>query len=449
MNSYFITTLGCPKNQADSRQMERSLLRAGYRPVPVAEDADFHLINSCAFVESARAETIETVLSSAGLKRSRPRQKLVLVGCFAERYAGVLEDELPEVDFAFGTGRYQLAGELLSQHFGAPEAVALAGFGEFLRVGQTAAPVKISEGCNRGCAFCAIPTFRGAFQDIASGEILEEVRKLVAAGVREIDLVSQDTNRYGGKVENLLALLSELHQVPELTWIRLLYLYPDARTLQIWRGIVERGLDRVVPYLESPVQHASDRVLRAMRRSGSYAQFVDLFGSVRSLRPELEVRTSLLLGFPGEEDSDVATVIDFVREVRPEKLALFAYSQEEDTPGFARGDPIPREEKAARLNAVREAHLEVLHELHLERVGRQFQAMIESSEGAPIVRRAQDAPEVDELVYLDAAAPGLKAGEVCTVEITGFFEYDMTGRIVESVTDRAESHQSASSGAQG
>jgi ribosomal protein S12 methylthiotransferase len=459
--------------------MERSLRRRGLVLAADAPSSDFHLINSCSFIESARVETIQTVLEASGLKKDRPAQKLILAGCFSERYASAVREELPEVDLSFGTGLYHRAGELLGDRFGLPQwsvadqAPGATAFASTRISSAPYAPVKISDGCNRGCAFCAIPSFRGAFRDIARPAILAECRALVAEGVREICLVSQDTNNYGGDAGTLLDLLEELHTVEGLRWIRLLYLYPDPRTEQIWRGIAERGLcwrdaqgasgGRIVPYLESPVQHVSADVLRAMRRFGSYERFRDLFGLVRALIPDLEIRTSFLVGYPGETGADVELLQEFIAEVRPEKLALFTYSPEEGTPGYAKGDPIPAAEKARRVNQVRQVHLELLREIHRERTGRRYRCMVDSVDprgGQLVARRAQDAPEVDEVIFVerrpadrsgDAAtrsAPGpgpaektpelaLAPGDLLDVEINGFYEYDMTGEIVAATGEGA------------
>lgn len=435
--------------------MERSLLRRGFVRARSSEDCDYHLINSCSFIESAREETIRTVLDAADLKRERADQKLILAGCFSERYATAVRDELPEVDLSFGTGLYHRAGDILSDRFGAPpewRGDRAPGAGEMIAARQDVlqdaaargtmyAAVKISDGCDRGCAFCAIPNFRGAFRDTPRDDILAECRRLVQhEGVRELCLVSQDTNRYGGNVESLLDLLEDLHgaDFDTLAWVRLLYLYPDPRTEQILRGIRARGLGlaaggRIVPYLESPVQHVSSKVLRAMRRYGDADRFADLFALARELFPDLEIRTSFLLGFPGEEPEDIDALITFLHRVKPEKLALFAYSIEEDTPGFALGDPVPAAEKAARVNAVREEHLQILKDLHVSRRGRQYRCLVDGGDGTNwILRRPQDAPEVDEVVFVERAQDGnseFRPGELLDVEITGFYEYDMTGRI--------------------
>ncbi|MBX7057796.1 MAG: MiaB/RimO family radical SAM methylthiotransferase [Leptospirales bacterium] len=434
--SYYITTLGCPKNQADSREMDVSLARQGFERATSADRADLHLINSCAFIESARVETIQMVMEAAQLKRSHGAQHLVLAGCFAERYSSEVQNELPEVDLSFGTGIYHRAGEIVAERFGLSGAHSIdqaSSLANFLptRFGRPYAPVKLSDGCDRGCSFCAIPQFRGPFRQREETEILAECAALVERGVRELMLVSQDTNRYGGRdVQALPRLVEDISQLPGVQWLRLLYLYPDARTEQLLRELARRRPAALVPYLETPLQHVSARVLRAMRRSGDRNHFADLFALARDLFADLEIRTSFLVGFPGEEEEDVQQLLEFIKEMRPEKMAVFTYSPEEGSPGFDLGDPVSEEQKAERANRLRQAHLAVLRELHAQRVGRSYRCMVEKSSGQELaVRRPQDAPEADELVFLDPE-PGLRPGDMVDVEISGFFEYDMSGRLL-------------------
>ncbi len=426
--TFYITTLGCPKNQADTRAMEDSLRARGYSQVASAEQADVHLINSCAFVEEARLETIETVFEAAAVKESRPGQKLVLAGCFAERYRAEVAAEMPEVDFAFGTGRYEKAGELVGSAFEKVWARSLSTAPRAAPAPSTrgvSAPIKISDGCDRTCAFCAIPSFRGPFRERPAADIIAEARGLAAQGVREVCLVSQDSNAFGGgRPHALLDLIEGLHEVEDLAWIRLLYLYPDVRTEKLLRGIAVRTLPRLVPYFESPIQHTSARVLKAMRRAGSREFFRDLFALAREVWPQAEVRTTLLLGFPGEEEEDVEDVLDFLDEVRPEKLALFPYSPEEGTAGSLLSGAVSPAVATERVNRVRERHLELLRDIHRRRVGRVFDCLIEEVGERTVGRRPQDAPEVDEVVYIEDAHA--RVGDILRVRISGFFEYDMT-----------------------
>lgn len=443
-HSFYITTLGCPKNTADSREMERSLLVEGFQPADDAESADFHLINTCSFIESAREQTIETVFEAIDVKEAvqskRADQKLVVVGCFTERYQAAVTEEWPEVDFSFGTGLYHRAGALIREAFRIPRPhdSEISSPFEHLkrRERHPYAPVKVSDGCDRKCAFCAIPQFRGAFRSRESDEIFTECSDLGAAGVREICLVSQDTNAFGGKPEALVDLIERLNTIDSLHWLRLLYLYPDKKTERILRLLAERGLNRskLVPYLESPVQHVSSSVLKAMKRAGDSSYFKDLFALARELFPGLEIRTSFLLGFPGETAADVDELHRFVEETRLEKMALFAYSPEEGTSGYALGNLPDPDETKERINELRQTHLKVLADIHLQRVGQTYRCMVDELHPTEIIcRRPQDAPEIDETVVIPFKyQKGMKLpapGDLVEVEITGFFEYDMEGRL--------------------
>ncbi len=410
------------------------MLRANFQPIADAAHADYHIINSCAFIEAARQETIETVLSAAEIKKS-PRQKLILAGCFSERYSKSLSSWLPEVDLQFGTGLYHRAGELIANAFGAPlkkagQQIPSAAAAILPTSGRPYAPLKISDGCDRGCSFCAIPLFRGPYRFLELDEIKAECQRLLAEGVREVCLVSQDTNRYGGSVDAFLKLLSELHDLSALRWIRLLYMYPDSLTEAIFQKIGQEKWTKLVPYLESPVQHVSPSLLRSMRRSGNYDRYLEIFAVARQSLPGLELRTSFLIGFPGEKESDVELLLRFLHDARPEKLALFAYSAEEGRPTV--GDTIDPVVVAERINRLREEHLTLLKEMHRQRVGRIYSCMVDSV-GAQylLARRPQDAPDIDEVVFVERennlSPRDIVAGDIVDIEIGGFCEYDMMG----------------------
>lgn len=426
--SFHITTLGCPKNDADSRAMERSLRSLGFVKARSSSDAEFHLINSCAFIEDARKETIQTVLDAAAGKERSPGQKLILAGCFSERYSAEVTAELPEVDFAFGTGLYGKAGDLIAEKFQVPHEKSAPDFAAMPAASGHTAPVKISDGCDRSCTFCAIPAFRGSFRSTDRTEILTEIRSLVDGGLKEVCLVSQDTNSYGKSPADLLALLDEMEGIEGLQWIRLLYLYPDKKTEKIVQGLGSRTGGKIVPYLESPVQHVSSRILKGMKRAGDGEFFRDLFRQARELIPNVEIRTTFLLGFPGEEESDVDELMRFITDARPEKLALFAYSEEAGTGAEGLAHP-----KAAvvkdRLNRVRAHHLNMLKEVHRSRVGRVYECMVDAVERTQIVcRRPQDAPDIDEVVFVprQMVTANPAPGSLLSLRVDGYHEYDMT-----------------------
>lgn len=415
--------------------MHHSLLEEGFSPAQTPEESDFHLINTCTFIRSATEETIQTILGAAHAKKQEG-QKLVVVGCFAERYPKDISAEIPEVDLVFGTGKYSQAGRIIREAFRRDfSPLQKTEFNSDLIERMKLSPgienyskpyayVKVSDGCNRGCAFCIIPSLRGKFVDSPLEEILRDTRRAVSAGAKEICLVSQDTVYYGKDSDKLLDMIRSVSEVEGLEILRLLYLYPDKKAEKILRLMGE--IPKIAPYLESPLQHVSERVLKSMNRSGGYSSFRDLYSLAREVRPDLEIRTSFILGFPGETGEDVDEILRFVEETRPEKLNLFAYSPQDGTKGAEVAQTVSEKEKAKRINLIREAHLKILQEIHESRIGKEYVAIVDGIEdGTAVVRRLQDAPEIDEVVYVED--PSLKPGTIGKVKVESFYEYDMMG----------------------
>lgn len=432
--SFHITTLGCPKNVADSSHMEDSLIQKGLVPASSPEKSDFIIINTCTFITQATNETIETILDAVNLKKKR-KQKLVVVGCFAERYPKEIKEEIPEIDLLFGTGKYSQAGEILSKHFPeyfqekTHETEILKRDLHVTSKKKTSsyAYVKISDGCNRNCYFCIIPTLRGSFKDAPKEQVLQDTKKALEQGAKEICLVSQDTVFYGKSLEELTSLIQSLTELKELKILRPLYLYPDKKTYKLLDLFLNN--EKIAPYFESPIQHVSERVLKSMNRFGNKNFFIDLFSKARQ-RKDLEIRTSIIMGYPGETAQDVDEVIQFILELKPEKLALFGFSPQEGTRAYSLAEQLDEKEIAHRVNLVREVHLEVLKEIHLSRVGNLYPAIVdEVRKNETIVRRFQDAPEMDEVVYVKN--PNLKVGQIGKVRIENFLEYDMDGVFLE------------------
>lgn len=431
--SFFITTLGCPKNTVDSMSMHQSLLKEGLLPASDPEASDFHLINTCTFIQDATKETIQTILDSIDLKK-KSKQRLVVVGCFAERAGKEISDDLPEVDLHFGTGKYDKAGEILRKSFPL-DFKELKEFNEDLLERLTLSSVienyskpysyvKISDGCNRGCSFCIIPNLRGKFKDASADSVVLETKKAIAAGAKEICLVSQDTVFYGKDTDKLLDLIQSVADVKGLDLLRLLYLYPDKKTEKLLDLYAKIG--HIAPYLESPLQHVSKDVLKAMNRTGDYSYFKALFEKARSVKPGLEIRTSFILGFPGETAADVDEIIRFIQDVKPEKVNLFPYSPQEGTKGFDLEGKLKDKEISKRVNIVRDVYLETLKEIHQSRIGKEYDAIVdEIIEDGAMVRRFQDAPEIDEVVFVEKT--DLRVGQIGKVRVDSFYELDMTG----------------------
>ncbi|MCC5813364.1 MAG: MiaB/RimO family radical SAM methylthiotransferase [Leptospira sp.] len=437
--SFYITTLGCPKNTADSSVIHSSLLNEGMIPAETPEDSDFHLINTCTFIQSATEETIQTILSAGEIKREVD-QKLVIVGCFSQRYPEAIKEDMPEVDFLFGTGKYDQAGKLLKEAFPLdfqdyPEfnQDLLDRFQTIPLVENYSKPysyVKISDGCNRGCAFCIIPNLRGKFKDSSDSDIISQTQRALLAGAKEILIVSQDTIYYKKNEIELADLLKRLADMEGLEILRPMYLYPDKKTFRLLDYFPT--IPKLAPYLESPLQHVSERVLKSMNRSGNYEFFKELYTKARDVMPGLEIRTSFILGFPGETAEDVDSIIQFLEEVKPEKVNLFPYSPQEGTKGFHLEGKLSDREIAKRVNLVRDVHLKNLETIHAERLGKTYKAIVDekAEDGIWVVRRLQDAPEIDEIVFVED--DNLKVGMIGDVKVESFAEYDMSGSWVWS-----------------
>jgi ribosomal protein S12 methylthiotransferase len=450
MVRYYITTLGCPKNEADSREMEKSLLLEGFEKSDKIDKADFHIINTCAFIEEAKKETIETIFNAIEIKEllnnKQKKQKIIVVGCFAERYHKEVEIEIPEVDFIFGTGLYHRAGELIRNKFKIPLKQKV----DYYKILESIksykkfyAPVKISDGCDRNCSFCAIPQFRGKFRFREKAEILKEVYELSQMGIKEICLVSQDTNSYGKHYSDLISLIEEIEKMKEIEWIRLLYLYPDKKTQKILQEIYKNKYKKVVPYLESPVQHVSEKILKKMNRFGNYEYFKDLFLMARELFPDLEIRTSFLIGFPEETYKDIELVKKFIEELKIEHISFFAFSPEENTLAYQYSSNIDKKEIYQKVNELQNYYDQILKTIMVKNYNKIYKCILENIKPKELhFRRPQAAPEIDDIVIVpfdykkwkESNFTIPKLGEFYEIKIMDSISYDYIGSIKSPVS---------------
>ena len=409
--------------------MEKSLQDVGLIPAEKAEGSDYHLINTCTFISQATEETIDTILRATKIKKKR-KQKLIVVGCFAERYPEAIRGDIPEVDLVFGTGKYTNAGNILKSNF--PEIQEIHSISDEIlirekylnqKISKPYSFIKVSDGCNRGCHFCIIPSLRGEFKDYSPENVLRDTTEAISRGAVEICLVSQDTVFYGKNLDKLKDLIIQLTYIEGLELLRPLYLYPDKKTFQLLDIFLDNP--KIAPYFESPIQHVSEKVLKSMNRTGNSKFFKELFSKAREVK-DLEIRTSLIIGYPGEEPKDIDEILSFVEDVKPEKLALFSFSPQEGTKAGSLTETVSEKEKSHRINLIRNLHLEKLKELHLNRIGKVYPAIVdEVNQSEAIVRRFQDAPEIDEVVYCNST--NLKVGMTGNVKISSFSEYDMEG----------------------
>jgi len=435
--SFHIETLGCPKNKVDSRKMRSALLRSGFREAGKLEKADFLFINSCSFIREAQEETIQTVFDALKIKEKRKKDlKVGLIGCFVERFSDAVKKDIPELDFTLGTQRYHEVPFLLSEKFNIElknhSADSRWTFSPDQDAKHAYAWFRIAQGCDRHCAFCIIPKIRGKLltYDQANLEKQWADEKVLRGDrpIREVILVSQDTISQG--VENLEKIIAFYSQKEEVHWIRLQYLFPDKRMLDLldlWTKY-----PKLVSYLDIPFQHVAPDILKAMKRPTDVSLFDEIIHKARQVRPAMEIRTSFILGFPTETHEHVDAIKQAIKAWRIDKLALFRYSHEVGTyAGDQYQETVTDEEKIRRINDVREAHLEIRKEFLTGLLGTREKMFVdEIHKGEVILRREQDAPEIDEIVTAHCLKPWFSVGDLVETEITSFSEYALTGNII-------------------
>jgi len=432
-------TLGCPKNRVDSEVMLGTLAEAGYRLVQDPARADVVVVNTCGFIESAKVESVDAIVELAELKRSGRCKKLVVTGCLVQRHAQELSRELPEVDHFLGTGAYADIARVVSDAQAKrlvvpdPDFVHSASTPRVNSLPSHTAYLKISEGCDNACAFCIIPKLRGPQRSRPVADVVAEAEALAAQGTLELSLVAQDLTAYGYDLPGrprLHDLLRELVRVDGVRWLRLHYAYP--------RDVPDALVDlvasepKIVKYLDMPLQHSSDRLLRAMKRGRSSQFLRDLLAKLRARVPGIALRTSLIVGLPGETGEDFEDLLRFVEEQRFERLGVFEFSPEEGTPAAEMRRQVPDAVKRARFEKVMEVQQGISRAHQRAMVGRRLEVLVEGraeeTEHLLAGRHAQQAPEIDGLTYLNdgVAYPG----EMVTVEVTDASAYDLVGKVV-------------------
>ncbi len=446
----YMHTLGCPKNRVDSEVMLGTLSEAGYRLVQDPEKAEVIVVNTCGFIESAKVESVEAIVELAQLKGAGRCKKLVVTGCLVQRHGDELARELPEVDHFLGTGAYADIARVVSDAQARrlvvpdPEFVHSALTPRVNSLPSHTAYLKISEGCDNACAFCIIPKLRGPQRSRPVDDVVAEAEALVRQGTIEISLVAQDLTAYGMDLPGrprLHQLLRALARVDGLRWIRLHYAYPRDVPDALVEAIAEEP--RIVKYLDMPLQHSSDRLLRAMKRGRDSVFLRELLARLRARIPGLALRTSLIVGLPGETEGDFDDLLRFVEEQRFERLGVFEFSPEEGTPAAEMARQVPDEVKRARFERIMEVQQRISREHQRAMVGRRVEVLVEGraeeTEHLLAGRHAQQAPEIDGLTYVNdgVAYPG----EIVTVEVTDAAEYDLVGRVVAREPGRAARSQ--------
>ena len=429
MKKINVITLGCSKNTVDSEHLMARLAAAGYEVLFDSDrtDAKIVVINTCGFIGDAKQESIDMILRAAAAKNAGKIERLFVVGCLSERYADELRAELPEVDDFFGARTW----DGIVRALGAAQDPALT-TERLLSTPKHYAYLKISEGCNWKCGYCAIPLIRGPHVSVPMEELEEEARKLAAGGVKELIVIAQDTTYYGldlyGK-RRLAELLRRLCRIDGIEWIRLHYAYPTAFPDDVIETMAEEP--KICKYLDIPFQHISDAQLAAMHRRHTKADAYALIGRLRQAIPDLALRTTLLIGYPGETEADFAELEQFVRDVRFERLGVFAYSEEEGTRSAQElQDDVPEEVKQQRVERIMALQNKIALENNLRRVGRTERVLIDSRQGDYYVGRTQyDSPEVDQEILVPAAGRRLLRGHFYEISICEAADYDLYGRV--------------------
>ena len=423
-----IITLGCAKNQVDSEALWSQLEGNNLEVTSVISDASIAVINTCGFIDEAKKQSVDTILEAIKLKNEGKLEKVIVMGCLSERYHNDLAKEIPEVDRFFGSNDVPM----IVSELGGNYKYELLGDRQ-LSTPQYSAYLKISEGCDNPCSFCAIPIMRGVHRSKPVGEVMDEVMKLVGKGVKELIVIGQDTTFYGLDIygqRKLGSLLDSLANVKELEWVRLMYAYPAKFPLDILRVFQENP--KICRYLDMPIQHASDNVLKSMRRGITRRATESLIESIRAAVPDIALRTTLITGYPNETERDVEELIEFIKAVRFDRLGVFTYSQEDGTGAFDLGDPIPHDEKEARRAMVMDVQKEISRERNEERIGKTARAVVERCEdGTHVGRTMWDAPEIDNEIFITPANERhLSVGEFVDVLVTDAAEFDLYGETV-------------------
>ena len=446
-------SLGCPKNLVDSEVMMGILARAGYEITPRADDADVLVVNTCSFIAPAQQESVQSILEMAEHKRFGRARKLIVAGCMVERYRNEIREQIPEVDAVIGTGEVeQILAACLGDLLAAPNAGAPTYLYHDLTPRVLATPrhtayIKINEGCDHPCTFCVIPQLRGKFRSRRFESVVREAENLAAAGVREINLIGQDTTYYGedlGLRDGLPTLLERLARIEDLHWIRFLYCYPNRITGKLLDTIAAHP--RLAKYLDIPLQHASRSVLSRMKRGSNADAFLKMLDKIRKTIPGVSIRTSFIVGFPGETEKEFRELCDFVRAAEFDWMGVFAYSNEDKSKSYSLDDKVDAKTIARRKNALMSLQKTISRRKLRRRVGRRLQVMLEGpSKDTDLIWEARHegmAPEIDGKIYItefegvndaaDLPAPGTLA----TMEVTESKDYDLIGRAVEFAAPR-------------
>lgn len=436
-----MVSLGCAKNQVDAEMLMAQLKQDGFELKDDAAMADIAIVNTCGFIDSAKKEAVEEILELARLKAEGKIQKIVVTGCMAQRYQEQIHNELPEVDAVVGIGANGDIGQILrdmmgrgyAQAFPDKQNMPLSGERE-LSTPSYFSYIKIAEGCNNHCTYCAIPAIRGPFRSRTMESVEEEARALAANGCKELILIAQDTTRYGqdlyGKY-SLAKLLRRLCRIEGIRWIRTLYCYPEAITDELLETMAQE--EKIVKYLDLPLQHASGTIMKAMNRIGDRKYLTDLMGKIRGAVPGITLRTTFIAGFPGETEADFTELAEFVKEIGFDRMGCFPYSQEEGTAAAKMENQIDEELKQHRAEILMQTQIDIMQEKGEERIGQELEVLVEGFDRYAecwFGRSAMDAPDIDGKVFFTTADKPPVQGSFVKVAITDCMDCDLFGELI-------------------
>ena len=438
-----LESLGCSKNLVDAEIMMGILNRKGYKLVGNMEEADIALVNTCGFIESAKQESIETILEIARLKETANLKLLIVTGCLAQRYSDELKEEIPEIDAIVGTGSYQNIDEIVAGLEKENKIVSLndiefvynEDLPRYVSTPSYMAYLKISEGCDKHCTYCIIPKLRGKQRSRKIEDIVAEAKDLAARGVKELVVIAQDSTMYGSDIYGkavLPELLEELAQVEGIKWIRIMYSYPESITEELVQVI--KKYDNICNYFDMPIQHASNRILKLMNRHTTKEDILAKIEMIRNNIPDATLRTTIITGFPGETEEDFEELIEFAKEVKFDRLGAFAYSREEGTAADKLPDHIDQDVKEQRRDRLMMVQQGISQEVMATKIGKTFEVLIEEQieKNVYMGRTQGDAEEIDSIVYVKSKEQ-LHAGDFVIVEINNALEYDLMGDVINEL----------------
>lgn len=439
-----LESLGCSKNLVDAEIMMGILNKKGYKLTGDFEDADVILVNTCGFIESAKQESIDTIIEFANLKETGNLKLLIVTGCLAQRYSDELKEEIPEIDAIVGTGSYQNIDEILEGLQKEKQIVSLndievvynENLPRYVSTPEYMAYLKISEGCDKHCTYCIIPKLRGKQKSRRIEDIVAEAKNLVENGVKELVVIAQDSTMYGSDIygeARLPQLLEELAKIEGVKWIRIMYSYPESITKELI-DVIKRN-DNICSYFDMPIQHASDKILKLMNRQTTKEELLSKINMIRTAIPDAILRTTLITGFPGEDEKDFEELVEFVKEVKFDKLGVFPYSREEGTAADKLPNHLEQEVKEERRDVIMMIQQSISEEINQRKIGKTYEVLIEEQieDNVYIGRTQYDAEEIDSIVYVKSHT-ALKPGDFVDVKINTALEYDLMGDIQDELT---------------